>query len=282
MEVTLLGTGSPIPFPERAGTSIHVECGNEQILIDCGPGAVTRLLENNKPLSEIDSLFFTHQHMDHNADFFNFVISSWSLGRDDLTLYGPAGTDAWLDALESIYHEDLQYRKRMDYPEGGIEGITSEEVDAEFAHETDSWTVAAHPVEHSIETYAYRFTEPSTGATFVFSGDTRYIESLAEFAAGADLLVQDACVAPRREGPPAEGQIWEHFSGTATEDRLAELQKTHCTPEQAGEIAAEAGVDRLVLTHLLPYRDPEGMRRAAAAAFDGGVEVARDGRSIEL
>lgn len=282
MEVTLLGTGSPIPFPERAGSSIHLECQGVQALIDCGPSAVNRLLENDKPLDEIDSLFFTHQHLDHNADFFNFVISSWALGRDSLTVYGPAGTESLLDALESIYGEDIQYRKRMDYPDGGIESIAFEEVDEEFALETDSWTVAAHPVEHSIETYAYRFTDPSTGTSFVFSGDTRYLESLADFAAGADLLVQDACVAPRRADPQADGQIWEHFAGTASEQRLSELQKTHCTPEQAGEIASRAGVDRLVLTHLLPYREPEQMRRAAASEFDGAVEVARDGLSLEL
>lgn len=282
MKVTLLGTGSPIPFPDRAGSSIHVECRGERALIDCGPGAVNRLIENDKRLDRIDSLFFTHQHLDHNADFFNFVISSWSLGRDALTVYGPSGTESLLDALESIYREDIQYRTRMDYPEGGIRDIAFETVDAEFTLETDAWTVAAHPVEHSIETFAYRFSDPSTGATFVFSADTRYIESLADFAAGADLLVQDACVAPRREGPPAAGQIWEHFAGTASEQRLTELQKTHCTPEQAGQIASRAGVDRLVLTHLLPYRDPEGMRRAAASEFDGTVAVAWDGLSVEL
>lgn len=282
MDVTLLGTGSPIPFPERAGTSIHVECRDEQALIDCGPGAVNRLLENDKPLEEIDSLFFTHQHLDHNGDFFNFVISSWSLGRDSLTMYGPSGTEALLDALESIYNEDIQYRKRMDYPEGGIESISFEAVDAEFVLETDSWTVAAHPVEHSIETYAYRFTDPSTGATLVFSADTRYLDSLVDFAAGADLLIQDACVAPRRKESPAEGQIWDHFSGTTSEQRLAELKRTHCTPEQAGEIASRAGVDRLVLTHLLPYRDTDQILRRATSEFDGAVEVARDGLSIEL
>lgn len=282
MRVTLLGTGSPIPFPERAGTSIHVECGDERALIDCGPGAVTRLIENDKPLGEISRLFFTHQHMDHNADFFNFVISSWSLGRADLAVYGPSGTGSLLDAIDSIYHEDIQYRKQMDYPEGGIENIEFEEIDAGFALDTDAWTVAVHPVEHSIETFAYRFTEPSTGATFVFSADTRYLESLADFAAGADLLVQDAAVAPRREEPTAEGQIWEHFDGEVTEQRLTELEQTHCTPEQAGKIASRAGVDTLVLTHLLPYRDTEQIGRAAASEFDGDVSVARDGLSIDL
>jgi ribonuclease BN (tRNA processing enzyme) len=282
MEVTLLGTGSPIPFPDRAGTSIHVECDGEQALIDCGPGAVNRLVENDKPLDRIDRLFFTHQHLDHNADFFNFAISSWALGRAELTVYGPSGTGDLLEAVESVYHEDIQYRERMDYPDGGIRDIAFETVDAAFTLDAEAWTVDAHPVEHSIETFAYRFTEPSTGAEFVFSADTRYVESLAEFASGADLLVQDACVAPRRDGPPAEGQIWEHFGGSASEQRLAELRRTHCTPEQAGEIAASAGADVLVLTHLLPYRDTDEMRRAAESEFDGDVRVGHDGLSFEL
>jgi len=282
MEVTLLGTGSPIPFPDRAGTSIHVECDGERALIDCGPGAVNRLIENGKRVSGVENLFFTHQHLDHNADFFNFVISSWALGRADLTVYGPSGTESLLDAIESIYGEDIRYRERMDYPGSGIRDIEFEGVDAGFGLDTGPWTVEAHPVEHSIETFAYRFTESSTGATFVFSADTRYVESLADFASGADLLVQDACVAPRRDGPPAEGQIWEHFDGSASEQRLAELRRTHCTPEQAGEIASRAGVDELVLTHLLPYRDTGQIERAAESEFDGEVHVARDGLSVEL
>jgi len=197
-------------------------------------------------------------------------------------VYGPSGTESLLDAIESIYHEDIQYRKRMDYPEGGIDDIEFEAVDAGFALDTDAWTVEAHPVEHSIETFAYRFTEPSTGADFVFSADTRYLESLIDFAAGADLLVQDASIAPRREEPSAEGQVWEHFEEMDSEQRLATLKQTHCTPEQAGKIASRAGVDTLVLTHLLPYRDTEQMERAAASEFDGDISVARDGLSIEL
>jgi len=251
-------------------------------LIDCGPGTVNRLLENNKPLSEIETVFFTHHHLDHNADFFNFVISSWSLGRNSLTVYGPSKTETLLNALESIYDEDIQYRRRMDYPDGGIQSISFERVDAEFVFKTEPWTATTHPVDHSTETYAYRFTDPSTEATFVFSADTRYLDSLTDFAAGADLLIQDACVAPRREEPRADGQIWEHFSDTASEQRLAELQKTHCTPEQAGKIASQAGVDRLVLTHLLPYRGTDRMRRAAASEFDGVIGVGRDNLSFEL
>jgi ribonuclease BN (tRNA processing enzyme) len=68
---------------------------------------------------------FTH-HVDHNADFFNFVLSSWAFGRDSLTVYRPDGTNRLFEALRSVYREDIEYRSRLAYPDGGIDDIELE------------------------------------------------------------------------------------------------------------------------------------------------------------
>lgn len=282
MRVTLLGTGSPIPTLERAGTSLVVEIADETILVDCGPGTTHRLIEHEIHPAEIETLVFTHHHVDHDADFFQFVVASWSLGREALTIYGPEGTDRLLDALHDLYEEDLEYRSELGYPFEGISGIETRRVTPDATVEGDGWRMTALPVEHSIETYAYRFEETETGSTFVFSADTRKSPELAAFASDADLLVQDACIGPPDDEPTAEGLLWERLTEPLPEWRREALLETHCDASQAGEIAADANANTLVLTHLLPYRDTEAMRRDAERTFDGEVIVGEDGLTVSI
>jgi ribonuclease BN (tRNA processing enzyme) len=276
MQVTILGSGTPIPEPKRAGTSLVLRIGGEPILIDCGPGAFSRLLEENVHPANVNELFFTHQHMDHNAAFFEFAIRSWMLGREHLTVYGPDGTEALLDSLEMIYGEDIEYRKSLGRETEGIEDIEYVSTSTnEFEFETDQWRVRAMPVEHSIETHAYRFDEFATDASFVFSGDTCKVPELADFASNADVLIHDAPFGPIGEIPTDEF-VWSQ-NLQEYDDYQGKLREVHSTPAEAGQIAAEAGVSTLVLTHITPYRDTEAMCEEARDHFDGTVIAAEDG-----
>lgn len=291
MEITLTGTGSPVPVPGRAATSIVVEIGDESVLIDCGPRTVYQLMAAGIDPGDIETLFFTHQHLDHNASFFHFAFTSWTEGgRESLDIYGPDGTDRLVDALYSIYEEDIEYRRAI-HPTDGISTIQSYTVTEGFDMERDGWRVSALPVEHSIETYAYRFDEHDTDASFVFSGDTRKIDALCEFATGADVLVQDANNAPIDEDripDPDEQFVWPQYRdggggdyGSRDIDEST-ISAVHCSPAEAGEIAQAAGVRTLVLTHLMPYRDLDAMRQAAESTFDGEVIVAEDGMALSV
>lgn len=284
MEITLVGTGSPVPIPERGGTSLVVDIAGDKVLIDCGPRTVYGLMDSGIDMGEIETVFFTHHHMDHNASFFHFAFTSWTeAGRDALTVYGPDGTDRLVNALYDIYAEDIEYRKDI-YPTDGISDTETECVTDGFSRQMDGWEIDALPVEHSIETYAYRFTEHETGSSFVFSGDTRKTPSLADFAADADVLVQDCNTAPVDEDRvPDEDDdefVWpQHAAG---EEGLNEttLTTNHCDATDAGEIAQDAGVQTLVLTHIMPYRDLDVMKHDAESVFDGEVVVAEDGLKL--
>jgi ribonuclease BN (tRNA processing enzyme) len=281
MDVRLLGTGSPVPHAERAGTALLLTIEGEHILIDCGPNAVDRLLKERIDIAGIETLFFTHHHVDHNADFYSFVIGSWTMGRERLDIYGPSGTTQLLESLYSVYEEDLEYRSQLDYSSEGIYGIDVFETTNELIVETPEWVAQAQAVDHSIETYAYRFEERSTDTSVVFSGDTAFTPDLVEFASKADVLIQDACIGPVRDDPPTEGVIWDRLTEPYPEERLDVLRQTHCSATQAGQIAADANVDHLVLTHLLPYRDTKAMREQAEAEFDGRVTIAEDRIHLE-
>ncbi|MFB6270621.1 MAG: MBL fold metallo-hydrolase [Halobacterium sp.] len=279
MEVTLLGTGSPVPNLDRAGNAYAVTVDGATYMVDCGPGAVYKLMENDIDPAAITELLFTHHHVDHNAAFPHFAIAGWTAGRDSLTVYGPDGTGDLVNALYSVYDEDIAYREEVGYSTEGIEDIDCVRVDDGFELERGGLTVTAAQVEHSIETYAYRFEHED--GTVVFSADTQPLDDLAEFAAGADVLVHDAHLAPVGD-PPEDGFVWDRYTTAYSEELQSGLRETHSTPTQAGEVAAAAGVDALVLTHFPPYRDEDATRRAAAAAFDGTVRVGHDGLALGL
>ncbi|WP_227357254.1 MBL fold metallo-hydrolase [Haladaptatus salinisoli] len=285
MDVTLIGTGSPVPIPERGGTSLVIDIADETVLIDCGPKTVYGLMDAGIDMGNIETLFFTHHHMDHNASFFHFAFTSWTEGgRESLTVYGPDGTDSLVDALYDIYGEDIEYRKDI-YPTDGISTIDCEHVADGFSRQMDGWDVTALPVEHSIETYAYRFEEHESNSSVVFSGDTRKIQSLSEFAVDADVLVQDCNTAPvdeNRVPNPDDHFVWpQHAEGERGLDRST-LTANHCDATDAGEIARDAGAETLVLTHIMPYRDLDAMQRNAESVFDGDVIVAEDGLELTL
>lgn len=279
MEVTILGSGSPLPTTTRGGQSLALRAGGDRLLIDCGPLTVERLLENGFELGAIETLFFTHQHMDHNASFFHFAITSWMYGRRALTVYGPRGTEALLRALTEVYRADLEYRSQYGRPIDAITEMTSTVVSEGFSARGDGWTASAIPVDHAIETVAYR-VEDAAGS-MVYSADTGQPEPLYEFAAGADILVQNCAVAPAGgDGSAADRESWRQYQANNPPHDESPLADQHCTPEEAATVAAEAGVGTLVLTHLLPMRDTAAVRRRASAIFDGSIEIASAGLTL--
>lgn len=282
MRVTLLGTGSPIPVLGRAGTSLVIETEDEKFMIDCGPNTVHRLIENEINYGEIEDLFITHHHLDHNAAFYNFVFTSWAQGgRESLTVYGPDKTDTLVESMYDIYEEDLEYRKDI-YPTDGMSDIETVNLTEGFSTTIDDHTITALEVEHSIETYAIKVTDDETGQTFVFSADTSKTAALTEFARDADVLVQDACIGPYDEDRvPKEGLVWDQYR-TDTPYSSNAVYENHCTAEDAGEIASSAGVRTLVLTHFLPYRDTDEMYEQAKRSFDGSVVIAEDGLGLDI
>src|SRR6266436_9101464 len=78
--VTLIGTGSPIPRPDRFGPSTLIEAGDQKFLIDAGRGAPVRLWQVKVPPGKIDVLFLTHYHSDHTSGIPDLWLTGW-IGR---------------------------------------------------------------------------------------------------------------------------------------------------------------------------------------------------------
>jgi len=299
MDITLLGTGTPIPVLERGGTAITVEAGEQTLLFDCGPMTVHRLVEYDIDPTEIEHLFFTHHHLDHNASFFHFAVLGWFLGRDALAVYGPDGTAELVGAIEPAFDNTIaswsgwKVEQFGHDPDHGIKDIDVVQTTDDLHVEGTGWNVTAHPVEHQpdiMETYAYRIDETETGSSFVFSGDTAKVPELGEFAAGADVLVHDANAWESRDHLLDEKEIStrytqglfeSYYTAYRSEGSREERSRFHSTPTEAATIARNAGVETLVLTHLNPYRDVEAIRAEAASVFDGQVLVAEDSLRLQ-
>lgn len=265
MQVILLGTGYPRPHPERAGPSTAVVVREKMFIVDAGRGVVMRLAATEFPLRNIRAVFLTHLHSDHTAGLPDLFTTSWIFGRAaPLELYGPRGTPAMARALEKYFAEDIRIRRDLTekQPAAGArirthavrEGVVYEDADVRVT----AFAVDHRPVEPA---FGYRFE--SRGKVVVISGDTRPNENLTRHARGADVLVQEACLP-------------EHFDRVDTPEVAARLKRYHTTAEEAGQVAAAAGVKLLVLTHVIPAEADAAFLERAGKYFPGKIVVGRD------
>lgn len=263
MRVVLLGTGVPIPNPDRFGTSLAVCLERELLMIDCGFGATVQILRAGLDPRSVTHLFFTHHHYDHNADYAHFALASWRMGRPHpLRVFGPAGT-ARLSSLllDEVYGEDRRWRQTIVKPDTLPDvSVEVHEVEAGVVAEGDGWRVEALKVPHPPVPRALAYRVESGGRRMVFSGDVIYFPPLADFARDADLLIHEA-MTPK----------------TYSTSHLG-----HTSPSDAGRIAALAGAKRLVLTHLTHDEDPAHLCAEAGARYGGSVEIARDLMTLEV
>jgi len=278
MRLLLLGSGGGgLLLQGRRKTAEAVLVGHEPLLFDCGEGATRQLQVAGVSPAEVGCLFFTHHHFDHNTDFPYFALSTWLKGRaENLKVYGPPGTAHFVESLfgaGGAFRDDLTARTTSP----GSQGITvlrggkplewlavdvTEIAAPGIVCRTDRWRVSATPTDHGqpyFGTLAYRVDSPM--GSVVIAVDSAPTQAVVELARGADVLLHDCSAS-------------EEFR-----ERLG-LQRVHSGPRTAAEVAAQAGVRTLVLTHFLPEFDsPEAlseMAREARAFFGGEVIVAED------
>jgi ribonuclease BN (tRNA processing enzyme) len=130
--VTLLGTGTPIPRPDRFGPSTLVEAGDQKLLIDAGRGVTIRLFQLGVPMGCIDALLLTHYHSDHTVGIPDFWLTGWLYSHfarrtTPLRVIGPLGAKVLMSNLERAYGLDLPLKKlpTPEVPFKGPLGATS-------------------------------------------------------------------------------------------------------------------------------------------------------------
>lgn len=267
MDVVLLGTGSPIPHPERAGPATLVKAGGANLLIDAGRGVIMRLMGAATPPPALSAILLTHMHSDHICDLNDVITTHWIMtpAPMPLKIYGPKGVAALVEATLAMLAFDVRYR--MDHHDDlnvppQVEAIELEPGDA---FTVGGCAITAHRTDHSPvhPTLGYRIE--AGAASVAVAGDTIPCPELDAMCAGADVYVQTVIRKDLVERVPSQ--------------RFQDILDYHSSVEQAGQTAARAGVKTLLLTHyvppILPGQEDE-WRALATAHFDGTVVLGPD------
>jgi ribonuclease Z len=285
------GTAGSVPTARRGLPAVLLRRGGDRILFDCGEGT-QRQLVRSVGLPDVGAVFLTHFHADHWLGLPGMLKSFALRDRErSLTVYGPPGLKELMGALRFVYG-------RLPYP------FSIVELDAGDWVEFDGYEIAAFNVRHRGQAFGYAIAEeerpgrfdperarelgvafgpdfgrlqrgeavgdvtpdqvvgaPRPGRRLVLSGDTAPCDALRDAAAGADVLVHEA---------------------TFAESELERARETgHSTARQAAEIADEAGVGLLALTHVSTRYLGRELLDEARAVFPGTV-LPRDFDAIEV
>jgi ribonuclease Z len=285
------GTAGSVPTPRRGLPALLLRAGGDRILFDCGEGTQQQLLRS-VGLPDLDAIFLTHFHLDHWLGLVGMIKTFDLRARErPLRVHGPPGLRRLFATLRPLI---------------GRTGYALElvELDRHDDVRFGSYVVSAFPVMHRVEAYGYALVEddrpgrfdveaaralgvepgpdfgrlqrgetvdgvrpeqvmgePRRGRRIVVSGDTAPCQAVEALAAGADLLVHEA---------------------TFLEDERARARDTaHSTARQAAELARDAGVRLLALTHLSTRYFPREVRDEARAVFERTV-VPRDFDAIAV
>lgn len=273
MQTIILGSGSPLPDPQRAGPATLVRTSAGDLLFDCGRGVLLRAAGAGSAAGALRALFLTHLHSDHTTDLNDVMTSRWitSFQPHPLPVYGPVGTARLVQATEAMleldigyrlsHHDDLQWRPSAEVLECS-EGAVLEDGDVH---------ISAAPTDHSPVRPTVGFRIDDGSHSVVIAGDTVPCAGLDQLCVGADMLVHTV-VRPDLITPLGL-------------PRLLDILDYHSSVEDAARTAARAGVGTLVLTHPVPAPQPGAEAEwlgLAQAHFDGTVVLAHDLLTLEV
>ncbi len=257
MEIHFIGTGSPYPDPKRGSSAILVDIGSARILLDCGRGCLQRMAEMGIAPHTITHCILTHGHYDHVADYALLVLTSWRFGRHHtLQVYGPPGTRAMSNALfNEVYKIDIAARKSLHSSDTEADiNIQVQDIGHGHQIEANGWRIRATEVKHWPIPVSLGLLVEGDSRRIFFTGDTAPCDAVRQDAAGVDLLIHEAMYFPKDSG---------HY-------------QSHTHPTHAGEVARQAGVKQLILTHLQPKSTEEQLLNDATTQFSQTISMATD------
>lgn len=299
MEVIFLGTSGCIPTENRNLPAVVIEYLNEPFLFDCGEGTQRQMRLAGVNFMRIDNIFISHLHADHFLGLGGLIQSMDFLERNrPLNVYGPQGMADALDKLLNAgtftldsfdinvkeaevagtiiehprYHVSCM---RTMHTAGSLAYSFQEESHRQFLKQTaldlgvpEGRMFAKLQRGDTVEVDGKQITpdmvlsDPIAGRKIVYSGDTRYMPEMSEFATNADILIHEAT-----------------FS-TDEEDKLQ--QAHHTTTVQAAQVAKDAGVKKLFLNHISQrYTEPEKLAGEAREIFPESY-VAEDFMAVKV
>ncbi len=282
MRVTLLGTGTPNPHPERFGPATLVEAGSQRLLFDAGRGVTIRLNQLGIPMREVTAVFITHFHSDHLVGLADLWLIGWlppNYGRRQtpLRIWGPLGLSKITAGMEETYSTDIAIRVKDEaLPRSAAKFDVNEYTEGGVIYEHEGVAVTSFEVNHGeLIKPAYGYRVDYAGRSVVISGDTRFDQNVIKAAKGVDLLVHEVVAIPE--------------ALFAVNPAMKRVEAHHTTPEEVGTVMSEARPRLGVLTHYVltsgPGIPPETKDEVLArlkTRYSGPVVAGHDLMAIEV
>ncbi|MBM7694026.1 ribonuclease BN (tRNA processing enzyme) [Peribacillus deserti] len=237
MKLTILGCWGGYPAQNEASSGYLLEHEEFTLLLDCGSGVLSKLQNHTAP-ANLSAVILTHYHADHVADI--------GVLQHALLIQGMLGNKQ--DTLPIYGHKE---------DEAGFNSLTYKDITKGIAYNPDEtleigpFSITFLKTRHPAPCFAMRIE--CEGRSLVYTGDTSYIDELAEFASEADLLL-------------CESNFYHGMDGS---------KAGHMTSMDAGKLAQGAEVKLLVLTHLPHFGELNKLQEEASQEFDRQIIIAR-------
>jgi ribonuclease BN (tRNA processing enzyme) len=244
MKIVLLGTGSTLPHKDRNAAGILIQVHDSYLLFDCGNGILRQIERANIDFTQINTIFISHLHADHVNDFPVLLKADiMSNKANKIKIFGPS---ALKKTMKGWFKDVYPYLDKV------LDLIDIQEITGDWI-ETPEWKIRGFPVQHV--GVAYGFKLEAAGKTVIYSGDTGYCEELIQAAKNADLLIHE-CSYPTEFGEA----------------------EAHTNPLELGQIAKQANVKQVVLTHFYPACSgrEEEMMTDVKSLYKGKVTIGED------
>ncbi|MGB2875800.1 MAG: ribonuclease Z [Gaiellaceae bacterium] len=279
LDLVFFGTSGSVPTAHRAPSALLLRRGGERLLFDCGEGTQRQLLCSGVGLIELREVFVSHFHADHYLGLPGMLKTFALRGREaPITVYGPRGLKDLFSALRRIFGKLTYPLELVELRPGGV-------------LERGDYNLVTFPVAHSVESLGFALVEhPRPGRFDVAASDALGVPPGPErglLQAGESIQLEDGRVVTPDEvlGPPRPGrkivlggdtaysptvleaardaEVLVHEATFLDEERERARETAHSTALEAAEIAREADVGLLALTHLSNrYFGPEVAREA--------------------
>lgn len=282
-QIVFLGTGTPLPDPDRSGPSTAIVVNGTPYLVDFGTGLVRRAAAaRKKGINALEPVnlkiaFLTHLHSDHTLGFPDIILTPWIMGRKEpLEVYGPPGTQFMAEHILKAYEFDIKTRTEgLEHSNNTGYKVNVHEIQPGVVYKDQNVTVKAFAVHHGqiAHAYGYRFETPDR--TIVISGDTSPDAAVEQNCNGCDVLIHEVYTQASFALVPGE---WQKY-------RLA----FHTSSKELAELATKAKPGLLILYHRgnagCDQAGTEGCRQAGSEeqllkemhqAYSGNVVAGHD------
>ena len=277
--IVMLGTGTPIPDPDRSGPAVAIIVDSVAYLFDAGAGVMRRAAAAGRSAArafgppnamgqvapQFDRLFLTHLHSDHTLGLADVIFTQWIQGRrEPLDIYGPPGTKHLVAGILDANSEDIAERMAASLgPAPYAWKSVVHEIAEGIAFKDERITVRAFAVPHAGWKYAFGYRIETPDRTIVISGDTRANSTIAAQCRGCDVLIHEVYSDSGFTTIPAGRQVYH--------------SKAHTSATQLGDIATRARPKLLILYHQLFFGSTEEkLLSEVRSRFSGRVVSAHD------